>query len=1080
MTFEFWLQGIPQIPILPFQLPILLFFALLLAIASIQSLPDARNLGRAQRGLWLVLAILAAGLAGVAVVRIPVAGLPTLPGIPLTPPGPLAGLVAVVPIALGAGFLGPLPAITLGLIVGGERAVLDTHQALTLLEYSLVAWSVAWFLRQDYAGRFFAFLRLPIGACLGSVPFALVLRLLTDYGYARGDLVVSTDFVLSRLPGHMLTVVIEFAAGGLIAQGLRLLLGRYWPVPSRIRPAWFQRSLVWHLSLWLTLPLALMAVLILAATITQSRVQAEDALLEQVRLASQGAGSALSVSLMTGQTLLQQMGNDVLRLQGSPDVLQSYLSDRLQQPAYFQQLAYLTNSNHVVAVYPSLPDPLCGELGENQGCQQALKGAAWLGWTDMQGSDNPWLSMIQPVLGSQGQVLGFLIGRTSLEINPLLSPVRASFQWISGSQGLLLDAQGNVLYPAQAEPWIEQNAVGHDEQGGSWYLDTTSDGRRRLSYLSPMSYPNWEVAIRVPEENAFRVSLGVGTRVGLLILLVTVMTQLLVMLIAQRITQPLRGLVRAAEGIAAGDLDRRVEVQGEDEFGVLGRAFETMQHNLKRQARDQDLLLRASQAVASQLDLQEACRAILQGALAASGAGGARVVLVSSPASASGYREFSQGDLAEKMASLDEYVVSLVRERSPWAVGNLGREGNLFPSYFTAQLGALLAFRLMQSDRFYGALWLAFAQPQVFDQSTLDLLAGLASQAAVAASNARLLEASEGGRQRLEAILSAIPDGVLMTDADGRLLFSNAAARELLGTPLPETGQVLLEHGALAGLSKVLRGSAPGGGNLEMPGADGRRLLVSVGTVPGTGSGSLGQVCLIQDVTRFKQLEDLKSEFVHTVSHDLRRPLTQIGGLANMLEVLGPVNSAQQEYIGRIRAAVQNTTRLVEDLLDLSRIERGVEAKREAVEIRELVVRVVEDFRSEAGSRGVQVAVSLPDQLPKIQADAALLERALGNLMDNAIRFNRAGGSVQVRAEVRDQQMLIAVQDTGSGIAPADQGRIFERFYHARNRDPSSPPGWGLGLAIVKSIADWHQGRVWVESQLGKGSTFYLSLPLLG
>jgi signal transduction histidine kinase len=503
-----------------------------------------------------------------------------------------------------------------------------------------------------------------------------------------------------------------------------------------------------------------------------------------------------------------------------------------------------------------------------------------------------------------------------------------------------------------------------------------------------------------------------------------------------------------------------------------------MQRNLKRQARDQDLLLRASQTVASQLDLQEAFRTLLQGALAVSGAAGARIVLVSSSASASGYREFFQGDLAEKMASLDEYVVSLVRERSPWAVGNLARERNLFPSYFTAQLGALLAFHLMQSDRFYGALWLAFAQPQVFDQGTLDLLAALASQAAVAASNARLLESAEGGRQRLEAILSAIPDGVLMTDADGRLLFYNAAARELLGAPLPETGQVLPEHGALAELSEALRGSPSEGGNLEMPGADGRELLVSVGNVPGTGSGSLGQVCLIQDVTRFKQLEDLKSEFVHTVSHDLRRPLTQIGGLANMLEMLGPVNSAQQEYIGRIRAAVQNTTRLVEDLLDLSRIEEGVGSKREPVEIRELVTRVVEDFRSEAGSRSVQVTVLLPNQLPKIQADRALLERALGNLIDNAIHFNRAGGSVQVRADVRDEQLLIAVEDTGSGIAPADQGRIFERFYHAGNRDPSSPPGWGLGLAIVKSIADWHQGRVWVESQLGKGSTFYLSLPL--
>jgi signal transduction histidine kinase len=237
----------------------------------------------------------------------------------------------------------------------------------------------------------------------------------------------------------------------------------------------------------------------------------------------------------------------------------------------------------------------------------------------------------------------------------------------------------------------------------------------------------------------------------------------------------------------------------------------------------------------------------------------------------------------------------------------------------------------------------------------------------------------------------------------------------------------------------------------------------------------------MRDVTHFKELDALKSDFVSTVSHDLRSPLTLMRGYATMLEMVGQLNEQQVGYVRKIVAGVENMSRMVNNLLDLGRIEAGVGLQLETVPVVDVVERVVNAMQLQAAQKQIQLTAEIPPQtMPLIEADQALLQQAIQNLVENAIKFTKQGGRVMVRVQVQPVGLVIQVIDNGIGISPMDLPRMFEKFYRGAQGTTKDMDqrGTGLGLAIVRSIAERHGGRVWAESQLGKGSTFYLSLPL--
>jgi signal transduction histidine kinase len=258
---------------------------------------------------------------------------------------------------------------------------------------------------------------------------------------------------------------------------------------------------------------------------------------------------------------------------------------------------------------------------------------------------------------------------------------------------------------------------------------------------------------------------------------------------------------------------------------------------------------------------------------------------------------------------------------------------------------------------------------------------------------------------------------------------------------------------------------------------DGRTLFGSASAIVSSDEQTIGRVAVLRDITHLKELDAMKSEFVATVSHDLRAPLTYMRGYTTMLPMIGTLSPRQQDYLQKIMAGIEQMTELIDDLLDLGRIEAGVGLVHEDCSLAEIARTVIDAMQGQATSRDLKLTAGKLS--PKIiQGDQGLVRHAVTNLVDNAIKYTSSGGSVSVSVQEGSDYMVIAVKDTGIGIALADQARLFERFYRVKRRETIDIKGSGLGLAIVRSIADWHHGRVWVESQLGAGSTFYLLLPM--
>jgi len=330
--------------------------------------------------------------------------------------------------------------------------------------------------------------------------------------------------------------------------------------------------------------------------------------------------------------------------------------------------------------------------------------------------------------------------------------------------------------------------------------------------------------------------------------------------------------------------------------------------------------------------------------------------------------------------------------------------------------------------------------------------------------------------QKLETIINNIEDGVIILDEDLNILLVNPAARRAFGIWNDEAviGKSVLKTIPNADLRALLQfDSKELTPHNEITFEDGRALSAQHTPIPGVGSA-----VTMQDITHLKQIDRLKSEFVHTVSHDLRSPLTAILGYVELLERVGPMNDQQREFVNRVRGSVQSITSLVNDLLDLGRLEAGADSQKEMIPIEGIIRYTLETLGPQINDKRQQLTLELPEaDIPPMRGNPIRLRQMLDNLIGNAVKYTPEGGEITVKVDVQSDQLILRVSDTGPGIPPADQVHIFEKFYRASNV-PKGVGGSGLGLAIVKSIVDNHQGRIWVESVLGQGTTFTVVLPL--
>ncbi len=1059
-------------------------FAGLIAVWARSWWENPWSLLRRRWWVFLLLLLAAPFTSTVFGLRLPGQTLP-LPGVTLDAGGPVLMFLAALPWVLAAGLLGPFPALVVGFISGLFSGMFSTHSLFAPLETACLALLFSRAVRQRYRTLFYRVLRHPMGAAfLLAAAFSPVYMLTTLFA-VNAPLAVRLDYALTQTWEIILVRGFELILAGAVGEVLYLTIPLYWgvlgpllpsPAESRLQTRFFQGSVPLMLALLLTLTIGDWLV---AGNAARRMVE------ERLSSTAQVAINSLPYFMETGQSLILTMATPDLIGAAGEDT-NARLSEKLRSVPFFRQLTLFDSSGTPVGGYPQAQfEQILPNQEEINGVSLALSGVRFQTYTvpPRPGEASAQVSFLATIPAEDGGVAGVLLGRTDLINNPFTQPAVQALENLKeiGGRGYLLDENGRVVYPLESAQITEY--AGTLPQGRSFFEDTLPDGTRSYTYYLQAEGRPWAIVMGVPAQYAQEVALKIAVPLLVILALVIITAFVLLRFTLGSMTTSLTGLARQASLITRGELNQAVQVKGEDEIGQLANSFERMRLSLKSRLDELNRLLVVSQGVAAHLEIHDAVQPILNAAIQ-DGACLARVVLINEVTldpRQPGPVAFSAGQAAEQYNHLDGLLFDLMRHQELMPLPSAARMRRLNVKPGLAMPGALIALSIRHKDQYYGTLWLAFDSAHAFSDEEVRFLSTLAGQIALAAFSSRLYAQAEVGRQRLEAVLASMLEPVLVFDEQTRLLLLNNAALQVPDlVKSAEEGrtvqEVLNSPDLVTWLASPLEKRSP---PREIALANGRVYYTSVSAVQVEGR-PVGRICLMRDITHFKELDQLKSDFVATVSHDLRSPLTLMRGYATMLQMVGELNEQQKGYVRKIIGGVETMARLVNNLLDLGRIDAGVGLQIEKVVVQQVVDEVIGSLQAQAVQKEIQLSQVINGDAPLavIEADRALVQQALYNLVENAIKYTPVKGQVKLRMEVKPATVLLQVIDNGIGIAPLDIPRLFEKFYRSGRREAHSQRGTGLGLAIVKSIAERHKGQVWVDSQLGKGSVFYLELPI--
>jgi signal transduction histidine kinase len=337
-------------------------------------------------------------------------------------------------------------------------------------------------------------------------------------------------------------------------------------------------------------------------------------------------------------------------------------------------------------------------------------------------------------------------------------------------------------------------------------------------------------------------------------------------------------------------------------------------------------------------------------------------------------------------------------------------------------------------------------------------------------------------KEKWIAILNTIDDGLLVFNKDKKLLLINQAAKDFFKVNNEVLGRSTSElafHPSLKILFYLLTEEIKEVFRKELKVRDDLILEVTSLSILGE-EGEFGKLVILHNVTREKTVEKLKTEFVSISAHQLRTPLASLKWALEALERFGRLSSNQQKILEKAKESAERMLKLINELLDIVRIEEGKYLfKISRVKLEEILKRVIKEYEDKIKGKGLKFELKLPSKkIPRVKADQEKISLVIENLLENAIRYTLPGGSITISLNLREKELEFSIQDTGIGIPKKEQKNIFTKFFRASNAIKTETEGSGLGLFVSKNIVEAHGGKIWFESQEGKGSTFYFTIPI--
>jgi GAF domain-containing protein/signal transduction histidine kinase/CheY-like chemotaxis protein len=520
------------------------------------------------------------------------------------------------------------------------------------------------------------------------------------------------------------------------------------------------------------------------------------------------------------------------------------------------------------------------------------------------------------------------------------------------------------------------------------------------------------------------------------------------------------------------------------------RLYTVTQYNLAGAA----LLNDAARTLHRTLDARRLLPDALQGLGQTFSAVGAAVILFGEGASGQG-TVIRWGAMPEDtMRALAE---PLRKREAPLLVPDLASRPELIAGgILEAGPRGLAAFPVRGRSRVLGGLALLFSGERSLHEAETRLLAAYADQLAMALDNTALFEEAENKKTQLEQVFASTSDGFLVVDLNGKIVGFNRQGGDLLGVvPEEVIGRsfndlvdvlgpaVAWDEGQGPALMAIIESGQPanGAGDLELRAPEPRTLGWRAAPMRDLLGATVGVTITLNDVTRQREIDRMKTEFVSTVSHELRTPLTSIKGSLHLL-LSDPALQLDATQRQLVDISVKNTDRLIRlitNILDISKIEAGhIQLDLGMHHVEEFVSAAVDGIVAFAESRGITIDVEVPPDLPQARVDVDRMVQVVTNLLSNAIKFSPPDSTVTVAVSRAARQLELRVMDRGRGIAAEDMGKLFKKFQQLDGSNVRSVGGTGLGLAICRGIVEEHGGTIGVESQLGQGATFTVTLPL--
>jgi PAS domain S-box-containing protein len=496
---------------------------------------------------------------------------------------------------------------------------------------------------------------------------------------------------------------------------------------------------------------------------------------------------------------------------------------------------------------------------------------------------------------------------------------------------------------------------------------------------------------------------------------------------------------------------------------------------LKQYAQEQSTLLEIAKRIAQGGALDALLQDLAAMALRGFAADGVRIVLPST----NGFKGFSAGPAGPEMEAFDYSVWAHTVAHGALLQQDMSKLQTLNGA--KTKYKSVAAFPLLVMGQQGGVLWAGYRKTHQFNQAEENFGGIIAAQASVAVANAYAFESAQFQRERLAAILNSSADPILMINTEGWITMINPAAEAACGIKNAHGKKVESVLPNVEALLPLLNGE-PSNEVVEWENGNGLIFSPRITEVRDDSGKLTGRVLTLRDITHYRTFSDNQAEFTSTISHDMRLPLTYMKGYLDMMPMVGQVNEKQETFLDKIATGITELTDLVEKILDASKLDPmgNYQLTREPSDIGEIIHDAMTIQTPMAERKKIKLISDVSRTLPILNVDQGMLKRAINNLIDNAIKYTPDGGTVTVRANAQGDSLSISVIDTGEGISEEDQKKLFSRFKRIRKRGQERIKGTGLGLYIVKRLAQRHGGDATLTSELGKGSTFTIHIPMSG